>query len=132
MIKNYFKTAWRNLLRNKIYSVISIAGLTIGIACFILISLYVINELSYDRFHPNNKNIYRVNTTSTTKGMSTDLATSHPPLAKTLMRDYPEVVKATRLLSIGSLRIGLEKENEHYSENKMLFADSNFFDVFDF
>ncbi len=120
------------MLKNKFFSLISISGLTIGITSFILISLYVINELSYDRFHSNYKNIYRANTTSRGSAMSTDLATTHSPLAKTLIDNYPEVVKATRLLSIGSLRVGLEKENEHYSEDRTLFADSNFFDVFDF
>ena len=60
MIKNYFKTALRNLLRNKIYSFINIAGLSIGLACAMLIILYVKDEVSYDRFHSNVGNIYRI------------------------------------------------------------------------
>src|SRR5665213_3576445 len=60
MIKNYFKTAWRNLIKNKFYSVINIAGLTLGLAIGILILLWVQDELSFDTFHKNAKNIYRL------------------------------------------------------------------------
>src|SRR5215468_4914326 len=60
MIKNYFKTAFRNLSRNKIYSLINILGLSIGLACAMLIILYVKDEVSYDRFHSNVGNIYRI------------------------------------------------------------------------
>src|SRR6185369_4012329 len=60
MIKNYFKTAFRNLARNKIYSFINIAGLSIGLACAMFIMLYVKDEVSFDRFHKNVNNIYRI------------------------------------------------------------------------
>src|SRR6185312_11484048 len=60
MIKNYFITAWRNLIKNKFYSVINIAGLTLGLAIGILILLWVQDELSFDTFHKNAKNIYRL------------------------------------------------------------------------
>src|SRR5579862_7641226 len=60
MFKNYFKTAFRNLLRNKVYSFINIAGLSLGLACAILIMLYVNDEVSYDRFHKNVSQIYRI------------------------------------------------------------------------
>src|SRR5215813_473279 len=60
MFKNYFKTAFRNLARNKVYSFINIAGLSIGLACAMLIMLYVNDEVSFDRFHKNAKNIYRI------------------------------------------------------------------------
>ena len=132
MFKNYFLIAWRNLRRNKTFSLISIGGLAIGIAGFIFILLFVINELSYDRFHSDYKNIYRVNTTATTSGMSTDLATSHAPLARALEISYPEIIRTTRLARIGSLRVGLEKDIEQYNEDKFFYADSNFFKVFGF
>jgi len=60
MLKNYIKTAWRNLMKNKIFSFINIFGLTTGLTCFLLIALYVFDELSFDRFHKNADNIYRV------------------------------------------------------------------------
>ena len=62
MFRNYLKIAWRNLLRNKIYAFINIAGLAIGLACAMLILLYVKDEVSYDRFHENANNIYRITT----------------------------------------------------------------------
>src|SRR5215470_3693884 len=60
MFKNYFKIAWRNLSRNKIYTFINVAGLSIGLACAMLIILYVKDEVSYDRFHTNVNSIYRI------------------------------------------------------------------------
>ncbi len=60
MIKNYFKTAFRNLARNKVYSFINIAGLSLGLGCAMLIMLYVKDEVSFDRFHKNVNNIYRI------------------------------------------------------------------------
>src|SRR5215813_12232579 len=68
MFKNYFKTAWRNLSRNKIYSFINIAGLSLGLACAMLIMLYVKDEVSFDRFHKNVNNIYRIVSKSSHKG----------------------------------------------------------------
>jgi putative ABC transport system permease protein len=62
MIKNYFKIAWRNLLKNKTFSLINIIGLASGLACFIMIALYVTDELSYDRFNEKANHIYRINT----------------------------------------------------------------------
>ena len=67
MFKNYFTIAWRNLWRNKVYSFINIAGLSIGLACAMLIILYVKDEVSYDRFHKNVNNIYRIVTQSIDK-----------------------------------------------------------------
>src|SRR3954466_1880598 len=67
MFKNYFTVAWRNLSRNKIYTFINIAGLSIGLACTMLIILYVKDEVSYDQFYPNVSNIYRVVTQSVDK-----------------------------------------------------------------
>ena len=68
MIKNYFKTAFRNLYRNRIFSFINIAGLSIGIASAMLIMLYVKDEVSFDRFHKNVNNIYRIVSKSERKG----------------------------------------------------------------
>ena len=66
MFRNYFKTAWRNLVRNKVFSFINIAGLSIGLACCMLILLYNKDEVSYDRFHDNVQDIYRITHTSFT------------------------------------------------------------------
>ncbi|HEU5288994.1 MAG TPA: ABC transporter permease, partial [Cyclobacteriaceae bacterium] len=134
MLKNFYSTSLRHLFKHKNYFLINISGLAIGIACFILISLYVINEISYDSFHSKAAYIYRVNTTfSNRNGGSGDRATSHSPLARTMLNTYPEVACATRVLRIGSLRIGTDGSGrEHYSEDGILYVDSSFFDVFDF
>ncbi|HEY5748596.1 MAG TPA: ABC transporter permease [Chryseolinea sp.] len=133
MVKNYYFTAIRHFLRHRNYFLINLSGLTIGMACFIMISLYVVNELSYDRFHSNVNNIYRVNTKFTNPNGAGDRAVSHSPLARTMLNTYPEVESATRVLRIGTLRIGtIDSGREHYSEDGILYTDSSFFDVFDF
>ncbi|GHN02343.1 ABC transporter permease [Cytophagales bacterium WSM2-2] len=133
MIRSFYFTGVRHFFKHKNYFLISTSGLALGIACFIMISLYVVSELSYDNFHTKLKNVYRVNTRFSNPKGSGDRATSHSPLARTMLNTYPEVAQATRVLRIGSLRIGTAGSGrEHYSEDGILFADSTFFDVFDF
>ena len=83
MLRNYFATAVRNLSRNKIYSLINITGLAIGLASFILISLFVLDELSYENFHENADRVYRVS--------PADYVRTAPLLAQTLKQDFPEI-----------------------------------------
>ncbi len=130
MLKNYYFTALRNLLKHKAYFAINTGGLAIGIASFTFIALYVANELSYDRFHANHENIYRANTKAIIRGEANNDATTSAPLAKTLLANYPEVLQATRFLKANSLLIG--RGNMKISENDVLFADSAFFEVFKF
>ena len=91
MFRNYFKIAWRNLWRNKVYSVINIAGLAIGMAACIVILLFVFYENSFDRFH--SKNIYRLNEVQKFPGMvaSQKVALSMFPMGPTLLRQFPEM-----------------------------------------
>ncbi|MCB0432150.1 MAG: ABC transporter permease, partial [Mangrovimonas sp.] len=89
MLKNYLKTAWRNLLKNKAYSLINIGGLAIGIASFILIARYVIDELSYDRWNPDAENIYRINGDFRFGGDEVSLSVVSDPLGETMKNDYP-------------------------------------------
>ena len=133
LAKNFYFTAIRHFFKHRYYFLINISGLGIGIACFIMISLYVANELSYDRFHSKLNSIYRINTKFTNPNGAGDKATSHSPLARTMLNTYVEVESATRVLRIGSLRIGTaDSGREHYSEDRVLYTDSTFFDVFDF
>ena len=94
MIRNYLKIAIRNLVRQKLYSLINITGLSIGIACFLLISLWVFDELSFDRFHEKKDRIYRVNTMSTEMGLVTSSSWRLGPALKEV---YPEIEAFTRL-----------------------------------
>src|SRR6516162_2616270 len=100
MFRNYFKLAFRNINRNKLSSTINIGGLTIGMACVILIGLFVKDELAYDRFFPDAARIYRVNTHE--KIGSNEFTAGHtpPPAAKALANQFPEVESYTRIYPV--------------------------------
>ncbi|HKG69279.1 MAG TPA: ABC transporter permease [Segetibacter sp.] len=131
MLKNNFKIAWRNLLNNKVFSAINIFGLAVGLACCILMFLFIQHELSYDKFHSNSKNLYRV--TSVAEGAigKTDLAVTPSPWAPLMKKDYPEIKEFVRLLKDEKILIG-ERGKEHSFEKQVLFVDSTFFGVFSF
>jgi len=127
MIKNYIKIAIRNLVRQKLYSLINITGLSIGIACFLLISLWVFDELSYDRFHENRDRIYRVNTMSQEMGLVTS---SSWRLGPAMIKVYPEIEAFTRLWPWG--RSLVKYEDKSFDESKFYLADPSFFNIFFF
>jgi len=131
MFKNYLKITFRNIKRHKTFSIINITGLVIGMACFVLIILYVGYEASYDAFHENSDRIFRVAyQTSGEMYMGKDTgARSVAALAPTLIEEYPEVEFATRFKPID--RLLLSREEESFYETG-LFADEYFFDVFSF
>ena len=106
MLKNYFKTAWRNLKRNKIYSAINISGIAIGLAAAWLIALYVFDELSYDRSFTNAGNIFRIVQYANWKGGSVNFPLNPPPLGPALTQKFPEVEQSVRLDPEGGLRGG--------------------------
>ena len=103
MVRNYFKIAWRNLLKNKLYSFINIFGLAIGIATCLIIMLFVQDELSYDRFNTKADRIVRIIFKANINGGKIDEANVMPPTAQTLKNDYPEVQDATRLRTLNWL-----------------------------
>lgn len=129
MIKNYFKIAWRNLLKNKVYSIINVIGLALGLGCFIVISLYVIDELSYDRFHEKLDRIYRVNSDLSFGGVYQAMAYSADPMEETLKNDYPQVEDYVRFYASTGARL-IKKESEYIKEEQVVFTDSTLFDVF--
>ena len=128
MLKNYFKTALRNLFRNKFYTLINIIGLAVGLATCLLIILYVFDELSFDKYNVNAKRIYRVNNEVKFGGNYFDMAVSPALLGPTMVRDFPEVQQYTRLRWYGSFLV--KKGNENIQEGRVGFADSTLFDVF--
>ena len=129
MIKSYFKIAWRNLWKNKTFSFINIAGLASGLACFILIALYVADELSYDRFNEKAGRIYRVNTDILFGGNNLHMAVTCDPMGATLQRDYPQVEEFVRFYNSRGSKL-IRKGNEFINENKVVHADSTLFNVF--
>ena len=128
MFKNYFKIAWRNLLRNRAFSAINIVGLSIGLASCMLISLYVLDELSFDRYNEKADQIVRVSFKGTMQGGKMDEAHVMAPTAQALKNDYPEILSATRLRQGGFPKVIIG--DQQYSEDPMAFVDNNFFDVF--
>ena len=126
MLRNYLKITWRNVKRNKAYSLINIAGLALGIACCILILLWIQDELSWDRFHENAENIYRVSQ----RQYNGHLTPVTPlPLADYLKAEYPEVVNAVRYLKYTKLQ--LKYGNNSFSESPLI-ADPSFFRMLSF
>ena len=131
MIKNYLKIAWRNLVKNKTFSLINIIGLATGLACFILITLYVTDELSYDKYHEKADRIYRVNSDIRFGGTDLKLAVSSDPMGATLKKDYPQVEQYVRLYNSSGSKL-VKKNKEFINENAVTHADSTLFDVFTF
>jgi len=128
MIKNYIKIALRNLKRQKGYSLINIAGLAIGMACCILILLWVQDELSFDRFHENSDNIYRVIQDINFADHSTTWAITQGPLGPSLNEDFPEIVNFTR---VTGRRFRLTYGDHSYDE-VVGMADGSIFEMFTF
>ncbi|HET6568632.1 MAG TPA: ABC transporter permease [Rhodothermales bacterium] len=130
MLKNYFKIALRNLLRHKGYTFINVAGLAVGIACCLLIFLYVRDELRYDRFNEKADRIYRVIVRSETEsdGEMKDLAVTPPGLAPTLLREFPEVQRAIRLFDMSETLV--KRGDRQFTERRIFLADPSIFDVF--
>ncbi|TAF93802.1 MAG: ABC transporter permease [Runella slithyformis] len=129
MLRSYFKIAWRNLLKNKTFSFINIFGLAVGLCCFLLISLYIVDELSYDRHFKNADRIYRINGDVRFGGSNLRMSQSPDPLGAVLKKDYPQVEQFVRLYTnYGSNYV--KKGNELINEKQIAHADSTFFDVF--
>ncbi|HET7001901.1 MAG TPA: ABC transporter permease, partial [Puia sp.] len=131
MWKNYYKIAIRNLFNNKTFSAINIFGLAVGIACCLLMFLFIQNELSFDQFHSKKNNIYRIISRPQSAENSTGLAVTPAPWAPLMKKDYPEIKQYTRLLKDEKGLVG-EKGQPQLVVNNVLFADSGLFDVFSF
>ncbi len=128
MFKNYLKIAFRNLIRFKVYSLINVFGLAIGIAACILILFFVRDELSYDKFNDKAERIYRVHSRGKLLGNDLNMAVSPAPLGETLGRDFPEVIQSTRL--VYNANVLIRYKDNVFNETKFFWADSTIFDVF--
>lgn len=129
MFKSYFKIAWRNLRKNKLYTFVNITGLTVGIASCILIGLYISQELSYDRFHVNADRIARV-TMQYTDGTTIDkAAVTGTKVGPQFQRTFPAITAFVRTIQYTRV---VSVENKVFNETHFLFADSTFFRIFTF
>ncbi|NSL90400.1 FtsX-like permease family protein [Chitinophaga sp. Mgbs1] len=129
MLLNYLKIAWRNLLRRKVFSFINIAGLAISLGCVLIIVLYVMDELSYDRHIPGYERIYRVTQTVTFNGRSGDDIAMSDMMGPILKREYAEVEHFSRIASYGD-PVLVQKGSSFFSEKVIAHVDSTFFQVF--
>lgn len=131
MLSNYLRSASRSLSKNKIYSAINISGLTVGITCCLLISLYVKDEMSYDKFFADSDRIYRVALERVYPTNTRYFGSSPVNMAPTILQNYPEVEEAGRLHRLFfQNEIEVSIDDRTFIENKYLFADNNFFKVF--
>lgn len=134
MFKNYIKIASRNIIKNKLFSLINILGLAVGIACTIVILLFVQDELSYDQFHTKKDRIVRVSRewlNSRDLQTSLHLARVPPPIGPLLINDYPQIIeKMVRIRS--DYKTKLKYNNETFIEDGYYWAEKDFFEIFDF
>ena len=128
MFKNYLKTALRNLWKNKGFSSINIVGLAIGLATCLLMIIYVVDELSYDRYNTKADRIYRLDGDIKFGGHHFILATAPAPAGPAMLQDYPEVEKEVRFRGRGGLMV--KKGAQNIVEERVVWADSTLFDVF--
>ena len=127
MLGNYLKIAWRNIVGSPLFSLINIVGLAIGLACCIIITLFVRYELSYDRHWSDADRIYRV--TRDFYANDLKLAAVAPPIAPLMKNDFAEIDEITRILAVGSVTLAYGEKQ--IRENSFAIADPNVFEVFD-
>ncbi|MDP6040883.1 MAG: ABC transporter permease, partial [Candidatus Latescibacteria bacterium] len=131
MLRHYLKLALRNLMRQKVYSFINVFGLALGIACCLLIGLYVQHHLNYDRFHEKGDRIFQVNRSGKNdEGIQTFSAITATALAVHMKEEWPEIEHAVRVFTFGS-RL-LKNGEKRLSSSNVYYVDSAFLDVFSF
>jgi putative ABC transport system permease protein len=128
MFKNFFTTTVRSLWKNKGISVLNIAGLTLGLTSFLLVTLYVIDEMRYDRYNTKHDRIFRVNTELKYNDVITTFAIAAPPLGEAMTDNFPEVERSARLMPLRNVRF--KKDGEIMREDKVYYADPNLFEIF--
>ena len=129
MIRNFLLIALRVLKKNTLFSAINIAGLSIGLAASIIIYLWVYDELSFDRFHENAERIYRVERDMQLEEERIHVPITSPPVGPKMLENYPQVEAFVR---IARDNIQVEDENREFINERLLYADSSFFDIFSF
>lgn len=130
MLQNYLKLAYRHLLKQRGFAAINILGLALGLSCCLLIALWVMDELSYDRFHEKADRICRIDSDIKFGGTESHVIEASAPLGPTLVRDYPQIESYCRLRNFGTMQVRLGEDL--LTEGAGIFADSTFFNVFSF
>ena len=128
MLKNYFKVALRNLWKSKGFTAINIIGLAAGLGVCLLIVLYVLDELSYDRYNVNAERIYRIDADLYFNSTQFNAAVAPKPMAPTLVKDYPDFLAMVRFNNLGDVMV--KKGNSWIQDHHSVWVDSTFFKVF--
>jgi putative ABC transport system permease protein len=131
MLKNYLKTAWRNIEKHKAHAAVNVLGLAVGLAFFILIGLYVRHELGYDGFHENRDRICRVEQVLAHESGTETTAGCPTPLSGILPAEIPEIGSVTRVIVAGT-RTFTAADGRQYGDNRILMVDPAFLDIFSF
>src|SRR3954467_3518440 len=130
MFRNYFKTAWRNLMKSKAFTLINIAGLSIGMAAYLLILQYVSFELSYDQFNKNVADIYRVTNDRYQNGKLIQHGTiTYSAIGKAMQDDFPEVINHARIRPAGGIII---KGDKKLGDQNGYAVDNSFLSMFSY
>ncbi len=133
MLINYLKIALRNLLRHKAYSAINILGLAIGISCFMLIFLFIMDEFSYDKFHSKAGRIYRLIEKIDNEGQGEESSSAPLPVAEALQTAYPNYIESiVRFFNFQQPTLSLQVGDNKYNEKNLFFVDSTLFEIFDY
>ncbi|MFY0591816.1 MAG: ABC transporter permease [Roseivirga sp.] len=130
MFKNYLKVSWRNLIRQPFFTTLNTFGLAVGMAGGLLISLFIYDELSYDKMFADSERIYRLNIDNKIAGEANKYAAVSGPLAEVMKRDYPHVESITRFKNTGSKLIRHIDADQNVKEDKVVAADPDFFEMF--
>jgi ABC-type antimicrobial peptide transport system permease subunit len=130
MLRNYFKIAWRNLVKRKVFTAINILGLSIGVASCTLIFLFISHHLSYDNFHNNSDRIYRV-VTEEHRDIVDYMAAPPPGFANVFKNDYPYVEKVAKIVSLEDNLITINNTSKKFKET-VVFAEPDFFEILNF
>src|ERR1700761_4915545 len=128
MIRNYIKTAWRGLKGNRVFSFINVFGLAVGLTCCMFIGAYLYNELTYDTYAANAKQIYRVGVKTISNGGGTEFPSTDLAVAPGIKNAFAEVQSYTRLIHWYPLF--MKYQDKQFKEEKLMLADPNFLDFF--
>jgi putative ABC transport system permease protein len=132
MLKNYLTSAFRNIMKNKFYSILNILGLATGVTCSILILIYVLEEVSFDKHYKNYKHIYRLESDFNFSGTDSHFALVALPLLPAMKAEYPEINGITRFASFGAANSLFQYKDIRFLENNIYFADSTVFNIFNY
>lgn len=138
MIRNYLKVAWRSLMKNKIFSFINIFGLSVGLTCCMLITIYLYHEVSYDKYHQHIDQLYEMGTIFIGDSKETTTPNTPAPMAAALQKEYPEIIGTARMMALFAEDKTLlqyrpaNEEPKSFYENKGYMADASFFTLFNY